>query len=192
MQLTVATLGRPHGLRGEIALDVRTDRPEDRFAVGAVLQTVPAAVGPLTVRATRVLNGRWHATFEEVTDRTRAEEVRGVELVVEADVSDEDDAWYPHELVGLRAERPDGTVVGEVVGLEHLPAQDALVLREPDGARTLVPFVRAIVPVVDVPGGRVVVDAPHGLLAADAVDGAVDDAVVDAVVDADAPGSDEA
>jgi 16S rRNA processing protein RimM len=167
MQLTVATLGRPHGLRGEIALDVRTDRPEDRFAVGTVLQTVPAAVGPLTVLSTRVINGRWHATFAEIPDRTRAEEVRGVELVVEAEVSDEEDAWYPHELVGLRAERPDGEVVGEVVGLEHLPAQDALVVLEPSGARTLVPFVRAIVPVVDVPGGRVVVDAPHGLLAAD-------------------------
>ncbi|WP_225754067.1 ribosome maturation factor RimM [Actinotalea sp. Marseille-Q4924] len=176
MQLTVATLGRPHGLRGELALDVRTDRPEDRFAVGAVLQTVPAAVGPLTVRATRVLNGRWYASFAEIGDRTRAEEVRGVELVVEAEVSDEEDAWYPHELVGLRAERPDGELVGEVVGLEHLPAQDALLIREPDGARTLVPFVRAIVPVVDVPGGRVVVDAPQGLLAADAPADEEDDA----------------
>ena len=81
MQLTVATLGRPHGLRGELALDVRTDRPEDRLAVGTVLDTVPAAVGPLTVRSTRVLNGRWYATFAEIGDRTRAEEVRGVELV---------------------------------------------------------------------------------------------------------------
>jgi 16S rRNA processing protein RimM len=60
--------------------------------------------------------------------------------------------------------------VGEVVGLEHLPAQDALVVREPDGTRTLVPFVRAIVPVVDVPGGRVVVDPPRGLLASDPID----------------------
>lgn len=167
MQLTVATLGRPHGLRGELALDVRTDRPEDRLAVGTVLHTVPAAVGPLTVRTTRVLNGRWYATFEEVGDRTAAEEVRGVELVVEVEGSDEEDAWYPYELVGLRAERPDGRVVGEVVGLEHLPAQDVLVVREPGGARSLVPFVRSIVPVVDVPGGRVVVDPPHGLLAAD-------------------------
>nr|WP_297425509.1 ribosome maturation factor RimM [uncultured Actinotalea sp.] len=167
MQLTVATLGRPHGLRGELALDVRTDRPDDRLALGTVLDTVPAAVGPLTVQSTRVLNGRWYATFAEITDRTRAEEVRGVELVVEVEGSDEEDAWYPYELAGLRAERPDGSVVGEVVGLEHLPAQDVLVVREPGGARTLVPFVRAIVPVVDVAGGRVVLDPPPGLLAAD-------------------------
>ncbi|MDT0167003.1 ribosome maturation factor RimM [Actinotalea sp. AC32] len=170
MQLTVATIGRAHGLRGEVALDLRTDVPDERFALGAVLRTVPAAAGPLTVARTRDQNGRLLVTFAEVSDRTTAESLRGVELVVEAEASDEEDAWYPHELVGLRAERTDGEVVGEVVGLEHLPAQDALVVREPDGTRTLVPFVRAIVPVVDVPGGRVVLDAPRGLLASDPVD----------------------
>lgn len=174
MQLTVATIGRAHGLKGEVALDLRTEVPEDRLAPGAVLATEPAARGPLTVERARVQSGRWFVLFREVADRTAAEALRGVHLVVEAPASDEDDAWYPHELVGLRAELADGTVVGEVIGLEHLPAQDALVVREPDGARTLVPFVRAIVPVVDVAGGRVVLDPPAGLLAADA-----DAAVVD-------------
>ena len=75
--------------------------------------------------------------------------MRGTELVVEEDSSDEDDAWYPHELAGLRAEHVDGRVLGEIIGLEHLPAHDMLVLREPDGARTLIPFVKVIVP-----GGR--------------------------------------
>lgn len=168
MQLTVATIGRAHGLRGEVALDLRTETPEERFAPGAVLATEPASAGPLTVVQTRVQSGRWFVLFREAGDRTAAEALRGVGLVVDAAASEEDDAWYPYELVGLRAERPDGTVVGEVIGLEHLPAQDALLVREPDGARTLVPFVRAIVPVVDVPGGRVVVDPPAGLLAADA------------------------
>jgi 16S rRNA processing protein RimM len=168
MQLTVATIGRAHGLRGEVALDVRTDAPEERLAVGVALATDPPDAGPLTVVRTREQQGRWYATFAEASDRTAAEALRGVALVVEVDASDEEDAWYPHELVGLRAERPDGSLIGEVEGLEHLPAQDALVVRETDGARTLVPFVRAIVPVVDVPAGRVVVDPPAGLLAADA------------------------
>lgn len=167
MQLTVATIGRAHGLRGDVALDVRTDTPEDRFTVGQVLRTVPATAGPLTVAHVRHQNGRWYVRFEEVDDRTGADGLRGVELVMELAASTEEDAWYPYELTGLRAERPDGTVLGEVVGLEHLPAQDALVLREVGGQRTLVPFVRQIVPVVDVEGGRVVVDAPLGLLAAD-------------------------
>lgn len=168
MELTVATIGRAHGLRGEVALDLRTDDPELRLADGQVLRTVPASAGPLTVVSSRVQNGRWHVAFAEISGRTAAEQSRGVELVVDVEASDEDDAWYPHELAGLRAELLDGTVVGEVVGLDHLPAYDMLVLRETDGTRTLVPFVRVMVPVVDVAGGRVVLDPPGGLLARDA------------------------
>lgn len=168
MELTVAKIGRAHGLRGEVALDLRTDDPELRFAVGQVLRTVPAEAGPLTVTGNRIQNGRWHVTFAELTDRTAAENARGIELVIDADASEEEDAWYPHELNGLRAELTDGTVVGTIIGLEHLPASDMLVLRETDGTRTLVPFVRVMVPVVDVPGGKVVLDPPGGLLARDA------------------------
>ncbi|WP_169165899.1 ribosome maturation factor RimM [Cellulomonas taurus] len=168
MQLTVARIGRAHGLRGEVALDVRTDDPESRLFVGAELPTDPADRGPLTITKVRTQQDRWFVQFAEVADRTAAEELRGVSLVVEAAEGEEDDAWYPHELAGLRAEHVDGRVLGEITGLEHLPAQDVLVLRETDGSRTLVPFVRAIVPVVDVPGGRVLIDPPGGLLASDA------------------------
>ncbi|MFF3064519.1 ribosome maturation factor RimM [Oerskovia sp. NPDC057915] len=168
MQLTVARIGRAHGLRGEVALDMRTDNPEARLVVGSTIDTEPAEAGPLTIERARLHQGKWLVTFAGVADRSAAERMRGITLVVEADVSDEEDAWYPHELVGLRAELEDGTVVGEVQGLEHLPAHDLLVLKETDGTRTLVPFVHAIVPVVDVPGGRVVLDPPGGLLARDA------------------------
>lgn len=167
MQVRVATVGRAHGLRGEVALDVHTDDPAGRLAVGTVLATEPPR-GTLTVTKVRDQSGRLVVTFAEVADRTAAEALRGTTLVVEVTASDEEDAWYPFELVGLRVERTDGTLVGEVVGLEHLPAQDVLVVRETTGERTMVPFVRAIVPVVDVPGGRVVLDPPAGLLAADA------------------------
>lgn len=171
MELVVARVGRAHGLKGEVALDVRTDDPEGRLGVGARLRTGPPAAGPLTVTRVRVHQDRYLVTFAEAPDRTAAEALRGVELLVDVDASDEEDAWYPHELRGLRAELADGTVVGEVVGLEHLPAHDALVVSEPlptGTVRTLVPFVRAIVPEVDVPGGRVVLDPPGGLLARDA------------------------
>ncbi|WP_435735578.1 ribosome maturation factor RimM [Cellulosimicrobium sp. PMB13] len=168
MQLTVARVGKAHGLRGEVALDLRTDDPEARLAVGAELPTEPADAGPLVVASVRVHQGRWLVRFEGVGDRTAAEALRGTQLVVEVEESDEEDAWYSHELAGLRAESTDGTELGRVEGLEEAPAHDLLVLREPDGTRTLVPFVRAIVPVVDVPGGRVVLDPPGGLLASDA------------------------
>ncbi|MBB2925012.1 ribosome maturation factor RimM [Cellulomonas cellasea] len=175
MLLTVARIVRAHGLRGEVALDLRTDAPDERLAVGTVLVTEPASAGPLTVARTRVQHDRWFVTFAEASDRTAAEALRGVDLLAEEDASDDDDAWYPHELAGLRAEHVDGTLLGEVVGLEHLPAHDLLVVREPSGERTLVPFVRAIVPVVDVPGGRVVLDPPAGLMASDAENMVVSD-----------------
>ena len=178
MQLTVARVSKAHGLKGEVALDVRTDDPETRLAIGERLETVPADVGPLTVTHAREHQGRWLVTFAEVPDRNAAEELRGTELVVEADASDEEDAWYPHELAGLRAELEDGTVVGKVLTLEYQPAHEALLIEEtlPGGgtARTLVPFVLAMVPVVDVEGGRIVVTPPAGLLARDA-----DAAIVD-------------
>ena len=175
MELIVAVVGRAHGLHGEVGLDLRTDAPEERLAVGTVLRTDPAAAGPLTVESTRNQQGRWYVQFAEVSDRTAAEGLRGTTIVADADESDEEDAWYPYQLAGLSAEHVDGRVIGEILGLEHLPAHDVLVLREPDGTRTLVPFVRAIVPVVDVAGGRVVLDPPGGLLASDAANLVVSD-----------------
>lgn len=182
MLLTVARIGRAHGLGGAVALDLRTDDPERRLAVGTVLVTEPASAGPLTVSKVRVQQSHWYVEFAQVPDRTAAEALRGVDLVIDTaddasddDSGDDEDAWYPHELAGLRAEHVDGTVLGVITGLEHLPAHDMLVLEEPSGARTLVPFVRAIVPVVDVPGGRVVLDPPGGLLASDAANLVVSD-----------------
>jgi 16S rRNA processing protein RimM len=167
MQLLIGTIGPAHGLRGEVAVHLRTDNPQERFAVGSVLSTDPAAAGPLTVVRSRTQVDRWFLTFREVTNRTVAEGLRGVSLVVDVNASEDEDAWYPHELAGLRVERTDGSVVGEVIGLQPLSAHDVLLIRETSGARTLVPFVKEIVPVVDVAGGRVVLDPPHGLLAAD-------------------------
>jgi len=166
--LTVARIGRPHGLRGEVGLELRTDDPAARLAVGAVLDTDPPAAGPLTVTATRTAQGRWYVTFDQVNDRNAAEGLRGVLLVVYADdaPSTDPESWYRHELVGLRAERVgDHVLLGTVIGLEHPPAHDLLVVREPGGTVSRVPFVRQIVPVVDVDGGRVLVDPPGGLLA---------------------------
>lgn len=167
MELTIARIGKAHGLRGEVALDLRTDIPEERFFKGANIDTKPAERGPLTVARTRVANGRWYVHFEQSVDRTFAESLNGVELVVQAEESDEENAWYVHELAGLAVELTDGTVVGKVVGLEHLPAQDALVVKEKNGTRTYIPFLERFVPTVDVPGGRVVITPPGGLLSTD-------------------------
>jgi 16S rRNA processing protein RimM len=163
MDRVVARIGRAHGLRGEVSVEVRTDAPEERFAPGAVFRTEPAEAGPLTLTSARDHSGSLLLAFAEVPDRSAAEGLRGVRLLVETGASDEDDAWYPDELEGLRVQRPDGELLGEVVRLDTGGAQDLLVVRTGGGQQVLVPFVRALVPTVDVPGGVVVVDPPGGL-----------------------------
>lgn len=159
----VATLGAPHGLRGDVRLSLHTDDPGARLRVGAAFSTEPAAAGPLRLAAVREQQGRYTARFAGHADRNAAEALRGVVLLTEPDETD-DGAWYPHQLRGLSAHAPDGEHLGTIDGVRHLPAQDVLVLLKPDGDRVLVPFVREIVPAVEVSTGRVTIDAPAGLL----------------------------
>jgi 16S rRNA processing protein RimM len=177
MLLVVGRILRAHGIRGEVIVDVRTDEPAERFVPGAVLVTDPGTAGPpddgrwrppptLTVDEARPHQGRLIVTFEGVHDRNLAEELRGVLLCVDsADVapSDDPDEFNDHELVGLAAVDLAGRGLGEVVRIEHAPASELLVLRRPDGATALVPFVKAIVPEVDLAGRRVVLTPPEGL-----------------------------
>jgi 16S rRNA processing protein RimM len=107
------------------------------------------------------------ATFEELADRTAAEAARGTVLhvTVAADAAPEDpEEFYDHQLVGLAVHDLEGVVIGEVTGVVH-GAQDLLAVRAVDGRDTLVPFVAALVPEVDVAGGRVVVADRPGLVA---------------------------
>jgi 16S rRNA processing protein RimM len=168
--VVVGRIGRAHGTRGEVSVEPRTDEPERRFATGAVLGTRPPAEGrpqgPLTVAGARTHQGRLLVRFEEVADRTAAESMRGTELTVAVapDERPEDpEEFYDHQLVGLVVQTPDGTVVGELVRVEHNAAQDLLVIATAAG-EVLFPFVHQLVPSVDVAGGRIVVDDVPGLL----------------------------
>jgi len=78
--VVVGRIGRPHGIRGEVTVEVRTDTPELRFAPGSVLETDPARLGPLTVAAARWHSGRLLLLAEGVHDRTGAEALRGLVL----------------------------------------------------------------------------------------------------------------
>jgi len=77
MQLVVGRIVRPHGVRGEVVVDVRTDSPDERYAAGTVFETEPAAAGPLTVSEFRPHQGRLLITFEGIADRGIAETLRG-------------------------------------------------------------------------------------------------------------------
>ena len=164
MNLTVARIGRAHGLKGEVTVEVRTDIPEERLVPGEVYETEPASAGPLTIESVRTQGGRWYLRFDEIGSREAADDVRGVELVIDGEESDEDDAWYVHELVGLTAQRPDGETLGEVVDLLSMPAQDVLVVKQPDGHRAMIPFVDEFVRDVDLDAGTVTLTPPYGLL----------------------------
>jgi len=166
-RLTVGRIGKPQGIRGEVTVEVRTDVPEIRFAAGSVLFTDPADRGPLTVASTRDQNGRLMVAFDGVFDRNGAEQLRDTLLQVDAsDVppSDDPDEFHDTQLMGLVAHLPDGTRLGSVHDVLHLPHGDVLAVRREDGSEVLVPFVKAIVPEVDLASGRLVVDPPEGLL----------------------------
>lgn len=160
MQLTAAIVGPAHGLRGDVYLDVRTDDP-DRLAPGSELDTDSPTYPRLLITSARAHKGRLLVTFDAIESREDAEELRGIALLV--DESDEDDAWYPHQLEGLRAIDPRGATIGTVVGLRPGAAQDLLLIKHEAGT-TPVPFVEALVPVIDLDAGTVTVDAPPGLL----------------------------
>lgn len=162
MDLTVAVIGAAHGLRGEVALDVRTDSPHERFCGGAVFRTDPD-VGELTLVGVRPHGPKLLAQFKEVVDRTGAETLRGTRLLIgREDAPDEDDAWYEDDLLGLRVCSADGELYGTVTGLVIGTAHDLLEI-EYEGRSVLIPFVKQIVTDVDVENETVTVDAPDGL-----------------------------
>lgn len=170
MQLVIGRIGRPHGLRGDVSVEVRTDDPERRFAPGTAVATDPVSAGPLVIESRRWHSGVLLVRFEGVNDRNRAEDLRGTTLVIDsADIppSDDPDEFYDHQLIGLAVVTPDGERVGEVSDVLH-HGQDLLVVRR-GGTEVYVPFVKALVPVVDLDKGILVVDGPAGLLDPDEI-----------------------
>lgn len=167
-QLRVGRLTKAHGLKGAIKLELYTDDPDRRFTPGAefslqVPESSPWHGKHLTIRELRWYNGHPVGFFEGVDDRTAAESLVKAILWVDqpADEEAEPDAWYDHQLVGLAVLR-DGEKVGEVVHVDHLPAQDLLVVKA-GGREVMVPFVSAIVPEVDIAAGTLTVTPPAGL-----------------------------
>ncbi len=174
-EVVVGRIGKPHGVRGELSVEPRTDEPDRRFAVGAVLRVqAPSGTAASSARPATLTVGtvRWHQSrlllgFEEVADRTAAETLRGLLLAVDVDALErpaDPEEFYDHQLVGLAAFTTDGADVGEVVEVVHGAGQELLVIRSDDDREVLVPFVIALVPVVDVAGGRLEVRDLPGLL----------------------------
>ncbi|MBT2439859.1 ribosome maturation factor RimM [Streptomyces sp. ISL-36] len=167
MQLVVARIGRAHGIKGEVTVEVRTDEPELRLGPGAVLATDPASVGPLTIETGRVHSGRLLLRFEGVRDRNGAEALRNTLLIADVDpdeTPDEDDEYYDHQLMDLDVVLTDGTEVGRITEISHLPSQDLFIVERPDGTELMIPFVEEIVTDIDLEQQRAVIDPPPGLI----------------------------
>ena len=169
-QLRVGRLTKAHGLKGAIKLELFTDDPGRRFVPGAVFTLQVPTSSPWHGKTIELVELRWynqHAVgfFKGVPDREAAETLAKAILWIDQDPTeqtDEEDAWYDHQLVGLAVVR-DGVQIGTLTRLEHLPAQDLLIVKTAAG-EVMIPFVKAIVPSVDVKAGVITITPPPGLL----------------------------
>lgn len=164
MRVVIGRIGKAHGIRGDVTVEVRTDEPEHRFAIGTSLLSTHAT--PLVIADARDHSGRLLLRFEGINDRNAAEALRGTML--EADIDPDlkptdEDEYYDRQLVGLAAVRVDGEALGSVSDVVHLPGHDLLAITHPTRGEVLVPFVHEIVTEVDLLEARVVIDPPGGL-----------------------------
>ncbi|MBN0971791.1 ribosome maturation factor RimM [Gordonia hongkongensis] len=174
MDLVVGRVVKSHGIRGEVVVDVRTDEPEMRFAPNSVLRgRLPRGAGErdFTVTAARDHSGRLLVSLAGIADRDSADALRGTLFLIDSsqvEPSDDPDEFYDHELEGVPVQLTDGSAVGVVESVLHLPGGELLSVRTTDDREVLVPFVREIVPSV----GRelIVIDPPEGLLDPDSLD----------------------
>ena len=168
-QFRVGRLTKAHGLKGAIKVELFTDDPARRFTKGATFSLQVPTSSPWHGKTLELIELKWYnlqsvAFFKDVPDRTTAETLLKAILWIDQDLTegtDEEDAWFDHQLVGLRVLR-DGAEVGTVSQIDHFPAQDLLTVATPSGD-VLVPFVKAIVTAVDVAAGTLTVDPPLGL-----------------------------
>ena len=168
-QLRVGRLTKAHGLKGAIKVELYTDAPERRFVPGAVFSLqVPSSSDwhgkTLELIELKFYNAQPVAFFKDVLDRSSAESLIKAILWIDHDPeekSDEEDAWFDHQLIGLSVLR-DGVKVGTISQIDHFPAQDLITVDTPTG-EVLVPFVKAIVASVDVEAGTMTVTPPLGL-----------------------------
>jgi len=161
MKLNVGRIGKAHGILGEATIEVRTDEAENRFAIGAILETDNH--GNLTVASARVHNGILLLGFEGIEDRNAIEALRNELLYADVDIQapgiDEDD-YHVLQLIGCTAFLVDGDEFGIVTDVLNLPGQDVLAIKSAEG-EVLIPFVHQLVPVVDIKAKRMTVIPPE-------------------------------
>ncbi|HEX9176984.1 MAG TPA: ribosome maturation factor RimM [Mycobacterium sp.] len=169
MELVVGRVVKAHGVTGELVVEVRTDDPDSRFAVGSTLRGKPrhGAAREYTVESVRDHGGRLLVRLAGIDDRDAADAMRGVVFVIdsaELPPTDDPDEFYDHQLEGLAVRTVDGRDVGTVTEVLHTAAGELLAIRRDDDGESLVPFVTAIVTSVSLADRLIEIDPPEGLL----------------------------
>lgn len=168
-KLRVGRLVKAHGLKGALKLELYTDSPDQRFRAGQELELQVPETSEWFGKTVKVAELRFYNQspvlfLEGIQDRSQAETLVKAILLIETDLEqlpEDPEAWYDHQLVGLTALVGE-EVVGKVIRVDHLPAQDLLAIEISNG-EVLVPFVKQIVPSVDIQKGQVVLTPPAGL-----------------------------
>lgn len=163
MRVVIGRIGRPHGLRGEVTIEPRTDEPDLRFASGGL---VFAGDREISIDRSAWQGSRLVVKFAGIDDRDSAEGLRGVLVEVDrpaGEVPDDPDEFYDSDLMGVRVLHVDGRELGEVREVLHLPGQDVIAM-DCSGREVLIPFVREFVPEVDLGARTMTIDPPEGLL----------------------------
>lgn len=164
-RVIVGRIGKPHGIRGEVSLELRTDEPEVRFAPGSLVYSEAEPKKSFTVQSTRWHAGKLLVVFKELGDRNAAEAARNTILQVIVDPAElpvGDDEFYDRQLIGLVVEQ-DQVAIGEIVDILHLPGQDVLQIELDAGGEMLLPFIEQFVPEINFAGGFVIINPPAGL-----------------------------
>lgn len=168
-RILLGVIGRPHGVRGLVHMHSHTDDPADLTAYGDLSD---AAGRCFIIRwrgeGVAEISIRTDGGEQKITDRDAAAKLTRTELFIERDRLPQADAeeFYLADLVGLAAVDPAGTALGTVQTVHDYGAGASLEISR-QGTTLLVPFTRAAVPVVDIAGGRVVIDPPAEVIAAE-------------------------
>src|SRR6185312_9547581 len=164
-RVRVGKIGAAHGIRGEVRVFVQTEDPLAIRSYGELEDE--AGARKFEIAFARAANGHLVVRFKGIDDRNAAEKLTHIQLFVpraRLPQRQEDGVFYHADLIGLRVETKTGEVLGEVIAVPNYGAGDILEIRPASGATLLIPFIDEFVPVVDVKGGRIVADPPHGLI----------------------------
>lgn len=170
-RLCVGVIVGAHGVRGDLRVKSFTDRPADLLSYGPL--TDASGTREFALRLLGSGRGVLRVHMDGIEDRDAAEALAGVELYVARSrlPAPARDEFYHTDLIGLRAERADGSLYGTVQALHDFGAGDMIEIALAAGGTVVLPFTRATVPVVEVEAGRVVVEPPEELVARGTQDG---------------------